>query len=199
MKTTKIILKTTKIILKALLILFIVYNIISLFVWYFDFGPRELTKYNYYPSKRRNKFHDVLIDEYYGIDTLVYKNKPITIDWAMTYYDYSYNGYWTNRVTINKKRTPHVCVKFNKVFDINELFYNNENVRWKYENCIDGGTSNCLEFDYKALNLPADTFSLFMVEYEYMIDECGELVRDSLGKVCYNRYDTIGKLTLKKK
>ena len=191
--------KLVKISLKAILVIFILYIIISLFLWYFDFGPRELKKYNYYTSKRINKFHDVLIDEYYGIDTLVYNNKPVTIDWAMTYYDYSYNGYWTNRVTVNKKRAPHVWVKFNRSLDVNQYNDTREKVIWRFENCKGGGgTSNCLEFDYKELNLPADTFSIFMVEYEFKRDEWGELVRDSLGTGCYNRFDTIGKLTLVK-
>ena len=37
-----------------------------------------------------------------------------------------------------------------------------------------------------------------MVEYEFKRDEWGELVRDSLGTGCYNRFDTIRKLTLVK-
>ena len=185
-------------ILKALLVIFILYNVLGIFLWYSDFGPRELPKYTYYTSKRLIRFHDVLIDEYYGIDTLVYRNISVTIDWAMTYYDFSYNGYWTNRVTVNKKRKPHVCVRFNKKLDINKHNDTREKVIWRFENVSDGGSNNVLEFDYKALNLPKDTFSLYMVEYEFKRDKRGELVRDSLGKVCYNRYDTIGKLTLVK-
>ena len=192
-------------ILKAFLVIVISYIFIGIFLWYFDFGPRHIRNITVCRSIWRAKQIGVFIDEYYGIDTLRYKGGSLSIDWAMTHYFYSYNDYWSNKIGIKKYLWPQVVVKFHKDFDERWMKEMSPDIWWKFEDRR-GDTFNSrmvsfdgiLDFDFRSLKLPADTFHLYLVEYEYQLDETGSVVRDSLGSH-YSRYDTIGSLTLVKK